>query len=107
MDYGVENKLVAAKTDGKPARNVPSLSLRNDITLLNPARDHPRLVSGSQQLMRGYGANYDFQLIVAPLNDIPNFSFDEHCSDIFEWAAEYLSVFNQLNSETKDHLQEI
>ena len=107
MEYGVENKLVPAKTDGKPARNVPSLSLRNDITLLNPARDHPRLVSGSQQLMRGYGANYDFQLIVAPLNDIPDFTFDENCSNIFEWAAEYLRIFNQLNSETKDHLQEI
>lgn len=107
MGMGIENKLVKAKTDGKPARNVPRLSLKNDITVLDPERDHPRLLSGSQQLMRGYGANYDFQLLLAPLNDIPNQEFDEEVTTIFEWAQKYLESFNNLNLESKNNLKEI
>jgi hypothetical protein len=102
-----ENKLVKAKTDGKPARNVPRLSLKNDITVLDPERDHPRLLSGSQQLMRGYGANYDFQLLLAPLNDIPDQSFDEEVTTISEWAQKYLESFNNLDLESKNNLKEI
>ena len=50
------NKLDAARTDGEPARIKPVLALRNDLTILEPERDHPRILAGSQKLMRGYAS---------------------------------------------------
>ena len=99
LDFGTENKSVKARSGGKPPRIKPQLSLRNDITVLEPERDHPRLVAGSQKLMRGYSANYDFQGVLAPLNDV----YDLIDSTALEtWIERYTSEFeNSTNQENK------
>lgn len=78
MGYGEENKLVKAKTNGKVIRSSPILGIRNEMTVLEPERDHPRLVAGNLQLVRGYGANYDFQVILAPFLDVENIDISEN-----------------------------
>ena len=102
MEYGIENKLVKAKTNGKPVRKTANLGSRNDMSVLEPERDHPRLVSGSLQLARGYSANYDFQVILALLNDVSEIGDSEN---VLQWAKEYIDNFNKLTVDEKNDLQ--
>ena len=41
------------------------------LTKFEPPRDHPRAVPGMREVGRGWGANSDTQLIVAPKQDLP------------------------------------
>ena len=66
MDFGPENPKVDARTDGMPARDTNGMECKNGIMKLRLERDHPRLQQGSQQLSKGFGANYDFQAISTP-----------------------------------------
>ena len=53
--------------------------------------------------MRGYRANYDFQIVLAPLDDVPVF----HHASVLLWAEEYLESFGQLDDETIAGLRDI
>jgi hypothetical protein len=99
MEYGKENKLVAARTDGKPAQREPSLDLRNGLSVLAPSRDHPRIVAGPAELMRIYGANSDLQLVLVPKLDVENL---EDKSTVIEWALREVSRFKELADNLKE-----
>ena len=77
------------------------MSLRNKLTILEPQRDHPRLVAGPQNLFRGYGANYDFQLVLLPLNNVESIS----TCDVMRWCHTYINNFNTLPEVEKINLK--
>lgn len=99
MDFGKENKLVAARTDGKPAQKEPSLDLRNGLSVLAPSRDHPRIIAGPQDIMRAYGANYDLQLVLVPFNDVETL-VDQ--TKVCEWALKEIAEFEDLDNSLKE-----
>ena len=70
MHFGEENKAVAARTDGRPARAAPALVTRKGVTYLEEERDHPRVVQAPLRLARGWCANYDFQPVIAAQVDV-------------------------------------
>ena len=70
MDFGQENPSVPARSNGMPARRDPGIKIRKGIAHAVLPRDHPRFVQGSPELARVWGANMDFQVIVAMRDDV-------------------------------------
>ena len=67
-------------------------TLSKTMTKFEPPRDHPRAVPGMREVGRGWGANSDTQLVVAPKEDLPSeieiqngefmASLDRYCAEM-------------------------
>ena len=84
MHFGQENKFLSSRTDGKPARTKNACVCRKGLLYIEPKRDHPRMVAEPLELIRAYGANADFQIILGALNDVPQVDPNQCILDIFE-----------------------
>ena len=104
MGYGSENKLVAARTDGKPACDHNRLIHVKGRTQLALERDHPRLVQGILLWLEAYHANTDAQLILAPLHDIPDLEIGE---TVFQWIETFQTTFKALSKEHQTNWAEL
>ena len=82
--FGEENEKVKAHTDGKKVRKIAALEVINGVIHLELPRDHPRLVQGSPILTRGYGANYDMQVILGPQQDLDELSYVDNDGNVFK-----------------------
>jgi hypothetical protein len=101
--FGVENKAVTARSDGKPARSSVAFTVRNGLTQFESERDNPRLVQGNFEINRGYGANYDFQVVLSTFDDVPDIDWNQ----LLDWAAAYINDFNTKAEEIKVGLKRI
>jgi hypothetical protein len=101
--YGVENKAVAARTDGMPVHQAPLIDFRNGLPFLDPSRNHPRLVAGPQDLTWAYRANADLQLVIAASGLVPD--LNGQC--VLDWAEQYTTEFDGLPEEERNNLREV
>ena len=100
--YGIENKIQKTRTNGIPAHNKARLTSSKTMTKFEPPRDHPRAVPGMRVVGRGWGANSDTQLIVAPKEDLPAEIEISSTPQFMKSLDEYCNVMNAQSGPESD-----
>ena len=101
--FGIENKIQKqTRTNGIPAHNKARLTSSKTMTKFEPPRDHPRAVPGMRVVGRGWGANSDTQLIVAPKEDLPAEIEISSTPQFMKSLDEYCNVMNAQSGPESD-----